>query len=113
MEIKGYVPRLYEHFAAGDLAIVQAGGTTTLELTALQKPFLYFPIEGHCEQELYVSARLARHKAGVKLLLSKTTPQQLAEKIIAAVGTKPDCVSIPIDVAGNAAALIQQLLRRG
>jgi len=49
IEIKGFVPRLYEHFAACDLAIVQGGATSTLELTALRKPFIYFPIEGHCE----------------------------------------------------------------
>ena len=39
IEVKGYVPALYEHFAASDLAIVQGGGTTTIELTALNRPF--------------------------------------------------------------------------
>jgi len=52
IEIKQYIPRLYEHFAASDLAIVLGGATSTLELTALQRPFLYFPLEGHFEQDI-------------------------------------------------------------
>lgn len=67
VEVKEYVPRLYEHFAASDLAIIQGGGTTTLELTALRRPFLYFPLEGHFEQQLHVAGRVARHGAGAKL----------------------------------------------
>jgi UDP:flavonoid glycosyltransferase YjiC (YdhE family) len=40
VEVLGYVHRLHEHLAACDLAIVQGGGTTTLELTALRRPFI-------------------------------------------------------------------------
>ena len=56
IEVKGYVPALYEHFAASDLVIVQGGGTATLELTALRRPFLYFPLANHCEQQIHVAA---------------------------------------------------------
>ena len=66
VEVRRYVPRLYEHFAASDVAIVQGGGTTTLELTALRRPFIYFPLEGHFEQNLVVAKRLARHGAVIK-----------------------------------------------
>lgn len=38
VEVRGYVPQLYRNLAASDLAVVQAGGTTTLELTALERP---------------------------------------------------------------------------
>ena len=58
------MPRLYEHFAACDVAVVQGGGTSTLELTALRPPFVYFPLEGHAEQTLVVAKRLARQGAG-------------------------------------------------
>ena len=54
VEVKGYVPNLYQHFAASDLAIVQGGGTTTMELASLRRPFLYFPLENHFEQQLLV-----------------------------------------------------------
>ncbi|HUT65199.1 MAG TPA: glycosyltransferase [Spirochaetota bacterium] len=52
--VKGFVPNLYEHFAASDIAVVQGGGSTTLELTALQRPFIYFPLEDHFEQQRLV-----------------------------------------------------------
>jgi UDP-N-acetylglucosamine:LPS N-acetylglucosamine transferase len=110
VEVKGYVPALYEHFAASDLAVVQGGGTTTLELTALRRPFLYFPIEGHCEQEIHVEGRLKRHQAGVKMLYSKATPELLANQILLNLGKEVTYPPIPTDGAKNAALLINQLL---
>jgi len=109
VEIRGYVPALYEHFAASDLAIVQGGGTTTLELTALRRPFLYFPLADHCEQQIHVAERLARHQAGIKMIYSQTTPEILAEKVIANLGKEVDYPPIPVNGAQKAAELISQL----
>lgn len=109
VEAREYVPSLYEHFAASDLVIVQGGATSTLELTALKKPFLYFPIEGHFEQA-QVAERLTRHKAGVKMLYSQTTPESLTEKIISNLGKEVSSAPIPTDGAQKAAQLIYQLL---
>lgn len=111
VEIRGYVPALYEHFAAADLAIVQGGGTTTLELTALRRPFLYFPIEGHSEQQVVVAGRLARHRAGVKMNLSRTTPQVLATTILANIGKEVMYPPIATDGSGRAAELICRFLQ--
>jgi predicted glycosyltransferase len=110
VEIWGYVPKLYEHFAACDLAIVQAGATTTLELTALRKPFLYFPLEDHFEQQVHVAGRLKRHGAGVKMSYPKTTPNILADAVIANLGKDVDYPHIPTDGAQKAAELLTQLL---
>lgn len=110
VEVRTYVPRLYEHFAACDLAIVQAGGTTTLELTALRKPFLYFPIEGHCEQEKYVAERLARHRAGIKMKLSETSIQKLAEQVVSNIEQEVNYSTIPLDGDRKAACYIAELL---
>jgi UDP-N-acetylglucosamine:LPS N-acetylglucosamine transferase len=110
IEVKGYVPALYEHFAASDLAIVQAGGTATLELTALRRPFLYFPLANHCEQQIHVAERLARHQAGIKMVYSQTTPEILAEKVIANLGKDVDYPPIPVQGAQKAAQLIGELL---
>ena len=62
--MRGYVPDLYRHLAACDLAVVQGGLTTTMELTAARRPFLYFPLRNHFEQNLHVAHRLDRHGAG-------------------------------------------------
>jgi UDP-N-acetylglucosamine:LPS N-acetylglucosamine transferase len=40
LEIRPYVHQLYRHLAACDLAIVQGGLTTAMELTASRRPFL-------------------------------------------------------------------------
>lgn len=110
VEVRGYTPRLYEHFAASDLAVVQAGGTTTLELTALRRPFLYFPLESHFEQMKLIADRLARHQAGIKLLYSQTTPERLGEAILANIGKKATWPPIPTDGAQNAARSIHEFL---
>jgi UDP:flavonoid glycosyltransferase YjiC (YdhE family) len=112
-EVRGYVPKLYEHFAAADLAIVQAGGTATLELTALRRPFVYFPLEGHSEQQVTVAGRLARHGAGVRMDLSRATPQALADAIRAHIGKSAAYPIVASDGAAKAAALICGLLAGG
>ena len=106
----GYVPNLFEYYAACDLAIVTGGFTTTLELTALKKPFIYFPLEHHCEQQIYVRNRLDRWKAGVRMSYSTTTPEELAEKIIASIGVEANYTDIPTDGAKKAALYISQFL---
>jgi UDP:flavonoid glycosyltransferase YjiC (YdhE family) len=110
VEIRGYVPALYQHFAACDLAIVQAGGTSTLELTALRRPFLYFPLEGHCEQEMGVAERLARHRAGERLVLSRMRPSSLAERAVRSLGRDVSYAPVPAEGARKAAQLIGALL---
>lgn len=50
--VRGYVPRLYEHFAAADFAVVEGGLTSAVELVAVGTPFVYVPLSGHVEQEL-------------------------------------------------------------
>jgi UDP-N-acetylglucosamine:LPS N-acetylglucosamine transferase len=110
VEVRGYVPALYEHFAASDLTIVQGGGTTTLELTALRRPFLYFPLAYHCEQQIHVAERLVRHRAGVKVVYSQTTPEILADKVITNLDKEMDYAPVPTDGANKAAQLISELL---
>jgi hypothetical protein len=111
VRVEGYVPALYKHLAVCDLAVVQGGGTVTLELTALRRPFVFFPIEGHCEQEVFVADRLSRHRAGVRLRQSVTSPAQLAEAILANLGSAVRWSQIPVNGAGQAAKAIHELLQ--
>jgi len=110
-EIKQYIPDLYKHNACCDLAIVQGGGTTTLELTALRRPFLYFPLEGHCEQQIAVASRLIRHRAGVRMNYKDTSSELLAQQVIAHLGQKTDYADIPVNGSYEAARLINDKVK--
>ncbi len=113
VEVRGFVPRLYEHLAACDLAIVQAGGTTTLELTALRRPFVYFPLEGQVEQTITVAGRLERHQAGERRDYKTTTPEALAETVTRLLHATPGWHAIPTDGAKRAAELIAERVAPG
>jgi UDP-N-acetylglucosamine:LPS N-acetylglucosamine transferase len=102
----GMVPDLYKHLAVCDLAVVQGGGTTTLEVTALRRPFLFFPIEGQSEQEVTIANRLARQGAGVQMTQGRTTPSSLADAIVANVGREVTYAKIPAEGARRAAQII-------
>ncbi len=106
VEMMGHVPRLYEHFAACDLAIVQAGGTTTLELTALQRPFIYLPLENHCEQLMHVAPRQRRLQAGVELMLRDTSAEDLAHHIRDNLGRAVSYPAVPVDGARRLAKIV-------
>lgn len=110
VKVVGYVPNLYRHFGAADLCVVSGGGTITLELTALEKPFLYFPLEKHYEQEVEVANRCQRHRAGVKMTCSKTTPESLAEAILSNLGKPVEYAKIPINGSKETARKINDIL---
>ena len=110
VEVRGYVPELYKHLAAADLCIVTGGGTITLELTALQKPFLYFPLGKHFEQQVDVASRCERHRAGVKMNYNKTSPELLAKVALENMGKEVNYEPIKTDGAQNAARIICQVL---
>lgn len=111
VEVRLFVPDLYRHFAACDLAIVQGGATSTLELTALKRPFLYFPLDGHSEQA-GVARILTRRGAGVQMRYAESTPASLAEKMVGMLGCQVSSPGIPADGAQKAARLIGDLLAR-
>ena len=109
IEVRGYVPRLYEHFAACDMAIVQGGGTTTMELVSLNKNFVYFPLEGHFEQKV-VADKLIKIGAGVKMNFSETDEKILAEKVLETITKDAKSNVISVEGAVIAANLIQKFL---
>jgi predicted glycosyltransferase len=109
VEVRAFVPRLYEHFAACDLAVVQGGGTSTAELTALRTPFIYFPLEGHSEQA-DIARALARRGAGFRMTLRQTTPEDLAGQILNAIGAPVSYSPIRADGARTAARILAALV---
>jgi pimeloyl-ACP methyl ester carboxylesterase/predicted glycosyltransferase len=110
LEIRPYVPDLYRHLAACDLAVVQGGLTTGMELTASRRPFLYFPLRHHFEQNLHVRHRLERYRAGRCMDFETAGPTDIAAAIASEIGRKVDYLPVAAEGAARAAALIAGLL---
>jgi pimeloyl-ACP methyl ester carboxylesterase len=110
LEIRPYVHELYRHLAACDLAIVQGGLTTSMELTANRRPFIYFPLKHHFEQNFHVRHRLERHGAGRRMDFDDSPPDAIAAAIAEEIGRDVDYRAVPADGAARAAALIAETL---
>lgn len=110
IEYRTYVDRLYRHLAVADLAVVQGGLTTTMELTACKVPFLYLPLRNHFEQNFHVRTRLDRYNAGQFLDYQNTDPDALAASIATNIGRQVQYRDVETDGAKNAARTIGDLL---
>lgn len=110
VEVHGFLPDLDLHHAACDVAVVQGGLSTTMELTAARRPFLYVPLEHHFEQQVHVRHRLDRHRAGRHLPYADTDPDRIAEELVAALAQPVDYLPVPSDGAARAARLALEAL---
>ncbi|TDN92066.1 glycosyltransferase [Microbacterium sp. BK668] len=110
-EVRGFVPDLYLSLAACDVAVVQGGLTTTMELAAARRPFLYVPLENHFEQNFHVRHRLERYGAGRRIRYAEASdPDTLAGELVAEAGREVSCRPVETDGAARAAALLGELL---
>jgi pimeloyl-ACP methyl ester carboxylesterase len=110
LELRAYVHELYRHLAACDLAVVQGGLTTCMELTANRRPFLYFPLAHHFEQNFHVAHRLERYRAGRRMDYAASDPDAIAAAIADELGSAVDYRPVETDGAARAATLIADLL---
>jgi len=113
MDKRGYVPDLFEHLACADAAVVQGGLSTTMELVATGRPFIYFPLRRHWEQQHFVTHRLHHYRAGLRMDYATTTADDLAAAMRTALaqnGTGPGYRKVPRGGADRAAARIAPLL---
>jgi pimeloyl-ACP methyl ester carboxylesterase/UDP:flavonoid glycosyltransferase YjiC (YdhE family) len=110
LETCGYVHRLYRQLAACDVAISHGGLSTTMELTAAQRPFLYFPLRGHFEQNRHVAHRLDRHGAGRRMDFGEDGAAALAAALAEELGRDVDYLPVGSDGAARAAGMIAELL---
>jgi pimeloyl-ACP methyl ester carboxylesterase/predicted glycosyltransferase len=110
LDVRPYVHDLYQQLAACDLAVVQGGLTTAMELTANRRPFIYFPLKHHFEQNFHVRHRLERYRAGRRMDFNDATPDAIAAAIAAEIGREVDYRPVASDGAARAAALIAELL---
>jgi pimeloyl-ACP methyl ester carboxylesterase len=110
LEIRSFVHELYRHLAACDLAVVQGGLTTGMELTANRRPFLYFPLRHHFEQNVHVRHRLEGYRAGRRMDFETATADVIAAAIAEEIGREVDYRPVASDGAARAAELIADLL---
>jgi pimeloyl-ACP methyl ester carboxylesterase len=110
VEVHAYVPDLHRHLAACDLAVVQGGLTTTMELAAANRPFLYFPLRRHFEQRIHVRHRLERYGAGRMMEYEDATPEVIATAITEELGRRCTYLTVPSDGAARAAGALAELL---
>lgn len=109
--VRGYLPDLHTHLSAADLAVVQGGLTTCMELTAARRPFVYVPLRNHFEQNYHVRHRLDRYGAGQCVAYEQAMdPDLLAELILAEADREVDYLPVERDGAARAARLLGELL---
>ena len=110
LEVRAYVHNLYRHLAACDLALVQGGLTTSMELTANRRPFIYFPLKHHFEQNFHVRHRLERYGAGRRMDFDDSPPELIAQAIREEIGREVDYRPVETDGARRAAERLAEML---
>jgi pimeloyl-ACP methyl ester carboxylesterase/predicted glycosyltransferase len=110
LEIRPFVRDLYRHLAACDLAVIQGGLTTAMELTASRRPFLYFPLRHHFEQNFHVRHRLERYGAGRCMDYGTDGPGEIATAIASEISRPVSYRPVATGGAARAAALLAELL---
>jgi pimeloyl-ACP methyl ester carboxylesterase/predicted glycosyltransferase len=110
LEVRPYVHNLFEHLACSDLALVQGGLSTTMELVATRRPFLSFPLQRHFEQCVHVRRRLANYEADRSVAYAGLTPEALAESALQAMHAPVAYKPVETDGAARAARRIAQVL---
>jgi predicted glycosyltransferase len=110
VEVRAFVPNLDRHLAACDLALVQGGLTTCMELAAAGTPFLYFPLRNHFEQNFHVAHRLDRYGAGRRMAFATSTPDAIADAMVDALRTPARFRPVEADGAERAARMLAELL---
>jgi pimeloyl-ACP methyl ester carboxylesterase/predicted glycosyltransferase len=110
VEVRGYVADLDRQLAACDIALVQGGLTTCMELTEARVPFVYFPIRHHFEQNVHVRYRLERYRAGRCMTYENASPDAIAQAVVEELARGAPFAPVERDGALRAARLLDELL---
>lgn len=111
MTAVGYVHDLHRTLACCDLAVVQGGLATTMELVANRRPFISIPLQEHFEQNQHVAHRLARHGAPPPTSFAEVTPELLATQMLERLAAPAEYSPPDPDGAARAARLIATVAR--
>jgi UDP-N-acetylglucosamine:LPS N-acetylglucosamine transferase len=110
VDVLGYVHDFHRHLVACDVAVVHGGLATTMELAAARRPFLYFPLRRHFEQQLHVRHRLERYQAGRCMDIHTSPPDVIATAIAEEISREAHYQPVETDGARRAATVIAELL---
>jgi UDP:flavonoid glycosyltransferase YjiC (YdhE family) len=81
-----------------------------MELAANRRPFLYFPLRHHFEQNFHVRHRLERFGAGRCMDFERSDPSEIAAAILEEIGRPASNAAVDAGGAARAAAEIAALL---
>jgi UDP:flavonoid glycosyltransferase YjiC (YdhE family) len=81
-----------------------------MELVANGRPFVYFPLGHHFEQQVHVRHRLERHGAGRAMDYRDADPGRIADALVEELGRQATYVAVPTDGAQVAAQLVAELI---
>jgi len=110
LEVRPYVHNLYEHLACCDLALVQGGLSTCMELVATRRPFLCFPLQQHFEQLIHVQRRLRNYGADCAIEYNTVTPEDLAYAALTSMHQPVRYRPVETTGATQAATIIARVL---
>jgi pimeloyl-ACP methyl ester carboxylesterase/predicted glycosyltransferase len=110
LEVRPYVHNLFEHLACCDLALVQGGLSTCMELVATRRPFLSFPLRRHFEQCVHVRRRLANYGADRAVSYAALTPEALADRALVTMHAPVRYQPVETQGAARAAKVIAEVL---
>jgi pimeloyl-ACP methyl ester carboxylesterase/predicted glycosyltransferase len=110
MDVLPYVHNLFEHLACSDLALVQGGLSTCMELVATQRRFLSFPLERHFEQCIHVRNRLHNYCADCSVRFRELSTRELADRALAALHAPVNYKPVETDGAARAAREIVSVM---
>ena len=106
LDVVPYVHNLFEHLACCDLALVQGGLSTTMELVATRRRFLNFPLERHFEQCIHVQHRLHNYCADCAVKFREVTARELADQALRTMHAPVAYKPVELDGAERAARQI-------
>jgi pimeloyl-ACP methyl ester carboxylesterase/predicted glycosyltransferase len=110
LEIRPYVHNLFEHLSCCDVALVQGGLSTCMELVAMRRPYLSFPLKHHFEQNVHVRRRLANYGADRAMVYDDVTPESLAVAALSAMHSPVTYKPVETNGAARAARRIAEVL---
>lgn len=110
VDVHRFLPDFVSYVAACDVAVVQGGLTSCMELSALGKPFIYVPLRNHFEQQVHVHHRLSRYGLGRRLDYEDLGPDRLAAELGSMLASVPQPTVSMDDNTNRVADRIANLL---